>query len=79
MYGQRPNTVHHSHDIMLHKCFAPARLQSEHSSLILATNTPTETTVLRKTLAFHSFHISEEISIIRETSGLLDGVCLVAF
>lgn len=55
-------TGHCSRSIILHKCFAPARLQSEHSSLILTTNTPTRTAVLRKTQAFRSIQISEETS-----------------
>ena len=73
-----PITGHYSRGIILHKCFAPARLQSEHSSLILATNTPTGTAVLRKTRTFCSFQISQETSNINETRGRCDWVICVA-
>ena len=63
---------------MLLKCLAPAMLQSDISSFILATMTPTGTTVLWKIHAFLSFHNSQDIRIIKEASGLRDWVFLVA-
>ena len=63
---------------MLFKCLAPAMLQSEVSFLILATTTPTGTALLRKIRAFLSFHNSQEISSIKEASGLCDWVFLLA-
>ena len=63
---------------MLFKCLAPAMLQSKVSSLILATTTPTGTALLRKIRAFLSFHTSQEISSIKEASGLRDWVFLLA-
>ena len=63
---------------MLFKCLAPAMLQSKVSSLILATMTPTGTALLQKICAFLSFHNSQEISSIKESSGLRDWVFLLA-
>jgi hypothetical protein len=56
----------------------PAMLQSEVSSLILVTMTPTGTASLRKIRAFLSFHNSQEMRSIKEASGFRDWVFLLA-
>ena len=61
----------YSRNIRLLKCLAPAKVHMWASSLILVTIIVVGVAALRKILAFRSFHISHETSIITEARAFL--------
>jgi hypothetical protein len=53
------------------KCFAPAMLQRDATTLIFAITKVDMVEVLRKILALLLFHISHEVSIMRDANDFL--------